>query len=61
LDLQAQASRAGAYIHRYLGPVSAQALFVISLYYFADTLEKLLKIEEKSKFCETNFVGFTKM
>jgi hypothetical protein len=31
----------------HLGPVSAQALFVISVYYFADRLEKLSKIAEK--------------
>jgi hypothetical protein len=45
----------------HLGPISAQALFVISVYYFANRLEKLSKIAEKSKFGETNFVGFTKM
>jgi hypothetical protein len=32
-------------------PISAQALFVISVYYFADRLEKLSKIAEKSNFC----------
>jgi hypothetical protein len=45
----------------HLGPVSAEALFVIFVYYFADRLEKLSKVAEKSKFGETNFVGFTKM